>query len=117
MPLGRDSIRLNPERIDKEFESVLTVVEGIEEQTHDIVVENIFPFVEPRAHLARPLFTDEHGVEILVVVAQIRGCLAADRRSVTRLPLPETSDPNHLGHRGARGEIFKRRRAGDTRDM
>ena len=93
LPLGRDPVSLDPERIREELVATLVIVESVEDDGNEIVREHGFPARHPRAQLRglrRP--ADEDDIEVGRVVREERLGWLADRYEIARVPLKKPVD-------------------------
>ena len=110
-------IGLNAEGIDEEFVAALAGVVGIEEDADQVVAQDVLALGHAGARLAGRRVADENRVEVLIVVADPGGSLAADGHAVAGLALAEIVHALHVGARRAAEELLDSRRAGQLGDL
>ncbi len=113
---------MQPHWIYDELVSAPMIVEAINPDINKVIVPDIVTMTEVSANLTRLLIkTNEHGVEILIVVAQIGDGALAHRIAIVRDPLPESFDSCHFAGHARAGfhghEVLERRRLLHARNV
>ena len=120
--VGRQAIPLQSQRVYHKLVSAAVIVEAVNPDINKVIVPNIVTMTQMSTNLARLLIkTDEHGVEVLIVIAQIGDSSLTYRVAIVRDPLPESFDACHFaGHARARlhgHEVLERRWLLHPRDV
>jgi hypothetical protein len=104
------------ERIDDEQVGAPAVLKGIEHEPDPVVVAEAFAPGQGCAHASRlPVTRDEHDVEVIGVIGEIRLGRLACRHAVAGFALDERRDRDFIGPRRAVQIVFEGRWRGDSR--